>query len=136
KIFTYDMKRDSLCLFDDLANAGTGDGLSFTADGNVLLYATSTMEASTLALSGWTKESGTTVVLDTTAPRSGAKHLTGGSDVVFVTATGVAGIPIRSNTSYTMQAYTRDAGAGGTGLSIAIRWYTISGSLISTSTSS
>jgi hypothetical protein len=136
KIFVYDMQRDSLSLFDDLANGGTGDGLSFTPDGSLLPSATSTMESTTLALTGWTKESGTTGILDTTAPRSGTHHLTGSSDVVLVTATGVAGIPVRASTSYTMQAYTRDAGAVGTGLSIAIRWYTIAGALISTSTSS
>jgi hypothetical protein len=135
KIFSYDMKRDSFSLFDDLANGGTGDGLSFSSDGTLLPYATSTMETSTLALTGWTKESGTTMVLDTTAPRSGTKHLTMGSDVVAVMATGVAGIPITPSVSYTAQGYFRDLASSGTGSTIAIRWYTNAGAFISTSTS-
>jgi hypothetical protein len=130
------MKRDSFSLFDDLVNGGTGDGLSFTSDGSLLPNATSTMETSTLALTGWTKESGTTMILDTTAPRSGTKHLTMGSDVVAITATGVAGIPVSASTSYTMQGYFRDLASTGTLSTIAIRWYTIAGVIISTSTSS
>jgi hypothetical protein len=134
KIFTYDMKRDSFSLFDDLANAGTGDGLSFTSDGNVLPYATSTMEASTLALTGWT-QSVATVTLSTVAPRSGLNHLSLSSAGVALSATGTAGIPIEANISYTARAYIRGSTAAGTGV-VSILWYTSAGAVISTSTGS
>ncbi len=139
KIFLYDMQRDSLSLFDDLANGGTGDGLSFTGDGNLLPYATSTMEASTLALTGWTQESAT-VTLATTGggavPRSGVADLLITTTGVAITPTGVSGVPVRGSTSYTARMYARAASAAATTGTIAIRWYSIAGALISTSTGS
>jgi hypothetical protein len=135
KIFSYDMKRDSFSLFDDLANAGTGDGMDFVPAGNLLSYGTSSMEAASLPLTGWTQTAGSATLTTGTA-RNGNRSLffTGVGPVTTSTATGVAGVPVSASTSYTATAYARvSSGANGT-WTVAIRWYTSTGAFISTTT--
>jgi hypothetical protein len=134
KIFVYDMKRDAFSLFDDLANAGTGDGMDFVPGGNLLPYGTSSMETASLALTGWTQEAGS-VTISTTLARNGNKSLLfqSATTVTASTATGVAGVPVSGSTAYTATAYAyRQTGNSGT-WTLGIRWYTSAGAIISTS---
>jgi hypothetical protein len=139
KIFIYDMEADALHLFDDLANGGTGDGVSFTPYGGLLADNVAGAEGATLAATGWTSESGS-VLRTTAAPRDGGSHLFLGQATaalsVGATTTGFGGIVVESSTVYTLSGYHRCSSANSEARDIAIRWYDSSGALLSTSRAS
>jgi hypothetical protein len=139
KIFTYDMKRDSLSLFDDLGAGGTGDGLSYTTGSNLLSPSAATLETSTLALSGWTSETGGGAAVTLNAIASNARDGThslafaASQTGVVATAAGTSGVAVIESTQYTFFGYAKGSAANGT-VTLAIRWYDITGALLSTST--
>jgi hypothetical protein len=133
KIFIYDMEADALHLFDDLANGGTGDGVSFTPFGGLLASNVAGVEGASLSAAGWTQETAT-VQLSTGTPHDGASHLSllTGTNVTAVTATGFNGVVIEPSTLYTATAYHRRSTAASGTRDIGIRWYDSSGVFIST----
>jgi len=138
KIFVYDLETEGLSLFDDLANGGTGDGMSFTPWTNLLPLSMSTLEGGlTAAALGWTGESGTWTTTTTGSPSSGLYHLAQSATgtAVIATPSGLNGFAVSASTSYTAMCFGKCATASGT-FTIGIRWYDSSGSLLSTSSGS
>jgi hypothetical protein len=134
KIFIYDMEADALHLFDDLANGGTGDGVSFTPYGGLLPANVAGAEGATLAATGWTQEVAN-FLRSTTTPRDGSSHLTCGVGTgvgTGVTATGFDGIVVDPSTQYTLSAYHRIVNLSSQTRDIGIRWYSATGAFLST----
>ena len=146
KIFLYDIERDAISLFDDLANGGTGDGMDFTAYGNLLSSQQASMETSTThshklpagffaGVDGWGAETNCAVTSSVTVGGyTGLRSLrlasSGAGTMAAITDTGTQGVEVSGSTQYTAIAQFR-TGVNVRACNVIIRWYDSTGTVIS-----
>ena len=148
KVFVYDIERNALSLFDDLANGGTGDGTSFSPYVNLLDPATASIErtqdwggkGSATLTNGWFAETNCTITRSTAVGgKHGAQALrlssTASGNMATITDTGLGGIEVSPSTAYAVSIWFR-AGASVRACNAIIRWYDSSGTIISSTTGS
>jgi len=147
KVFLYDIERDAISLFDDLANGGTGDGMSFTPYDNLLSFQQASIEIGQTyrhplyasAVDGWGPEANCTLTRSVTQQYSGLSSLlltpSPSGTISAITDTGTAGAPVSGSTQYTAGAWFR-AQTAARSCNVIIRWYDSSGTIISSSSGS
>lgn len=143
KIFLYDIERNAIELFDDLANGGDGDGTVFNSGtGEQIMDSLSaTFEnnggAGGLAATHWNIIAGPATV----DPNNPAGQAHTGTFGMFMSAaatvrtdTGIAGYAVTAATDYIFGYWYKGEAAGTQQL--AVTWYDSGGSSISTDTDS
>src|SRR3990167_8861658 len=146
KMFVYDIERNALSLFDDLANGGTGDGTSFSPYVNLMPTGATSIEANATTggkgaaslVDGWFAETNCTATRSTTVGgRRGPQALrlswTAGGNMAAITDTGLGGTEGSPSTAYAVSIWFR-AGASVRDCNSIIRWYDSTGCIISSTT--